>query len=561
MVLDAQQIAEAGWGRDVDALTRGRFEGRDLALVAHTLASLRAPEAVERLAILVNLTEADVREAAAFALGHTPGGAPALRDRLVVEDDEVVRASLFRALGRAGDEADLPLLRQGMAERPRVAVAALQAVAQLASRGVDTTALGDAVVGHLLSPDPRTHPMAAHALWRSRPTLGARQLQSLQRRWRRLADDAAKAQLLRVLLAEDSADPASLVREALSGAAPLTRLAALEVGVAHLTRPELAALAQDDDPWIRARLAPLAPLEGGATRALVAAGGATPDQRTETLEAALDDANPRVRTASAVALLSDPTESERSALATASDPVVRELLCEHYRTHPAGGAAAAVEARSLRTRVACLHAAAAAVAQGWEPPASAWDRWDGWADTGLFPLPQRVARLRVAASQPRRPSPRRRPGAETLAPDAVGATVTTSAGTFRLVLHPERTPLAVAAFVELAERGAYDGLRFHRVLPGVLVQTGDTRGDGMGGADWILPDELTDLPVVRGLVGMARGAADSGGGQWFVTTSAQPGLRGDHTWFAEVSAGFEVVRRLDADDTVEQIRIERVERR
>ncbi|MCB9681566.1 MAG: peptidylprolyl isomerase [Alphaproteobacteria bacterium] len=148
-----------------------------------------------------------------------------------------------------------------------------------------------------------------------------------------------------------------------------------------------------------------------------------------------------------------------------------------------------------------------------------------------------------------------------------GAVVSTTEGTFRLALDPDTAPLAVATFAWLAEQGfgadsayadvAWTGTTFHRVVPGFVVQSGDPRGDGLGGPGWLLPDETSGLPFVTGALGMATSGPDEGGSQWFVTTSPQPHLVGGYTRFGVVTDGLDVVQRLDPGDRVLDVVIER----
>ncbi|MEQ1572369.1 MAG: peptidylprolyl isomerase, partial [Myxococcota bacterium] len=138
------------------------------------------------------------------------------------------------------------------------------------------------------------------------------------------------------------------------------------------------------------------------------------------------------------------------------------------------------------------------------------------------------------------------------------ATVVTSEGTFTIDLEPEIAPLAVANFARLAESHFFDGLVFHRVVPGFVVQTGDPRGDGWGGPGYVIPDEVSAEDYDTGAVGMARSDRDTGGSQWFVTTSPQPHLTGEYTRFGEVVSGMYVVKRLHPGSQLLSVTIERL---
>ena len=140
-----------------------------------------------------------------------------------------------------------------------------------------------------------------------------------------------------------------------------------------------------------------------------------------------------------------------------------------------------------------------------------------------------------------------------------GARVETSKGSFHIALDPETAPLAVDNFATLAQKGFFDGVFWHRVVPGFVAQTGCPRGDGWGGPGWTLPDEVSAIPYDEGSVGMARSAPyDTGGSQWFVTTGPTPHLVGDYTRFGEVTQGMEVVRRLERGDIIESVILEQV---
>ena len=139
----------------------------------------------------------------------------------------------------------------------------------------------------------------------------------------------------------------------------------------------------------------------------------------------------------------------------------------------------------------------------------------------------------------------------------LGARVKTTRGELVLSFELEAAPYTVQRWVELAEAGHFDDLRFHRVVPDFVVQGGCPRGDGYGGPDFALPDELSPLPYAAGAVGMATGGPDTAGSQWFVTLSPQPHLDGDYTLFGQLEQGEDVLRRLQQGDRIEAVIIER----
>jgi len=125
-------------------------------------------------------------------------------------------------------------------------------------------------------------------------------------------------------------------------------------------------------------------------------------------------------------------------------------------------------------------------------------------------------------------------------------------GTIEIHLDVVEAPLASASFVALARRGFYDGLTFHRVEPGFVVQGGCPRGDGNGGPGYALRCEITRRAYARGSVGMALSVKDTGGSQFFITLSPQPQLDGGYTLFGQVVAGMDVVDKLRPGDVIER---------
>jgi len=135
----------------------------------------------------------------------------------------------------------------------------------------------------------------------------------------------------------------------------------------------------------------------------------------------------------------------------------------------------------------------------------------------------------------------------------VRAVVTTTKGSFTIELLPEDAPLTVDNFVQLARRGYYRGIVFHRVVPNFVIQDGDPRGDGNGGPGYAIRCEVNEVPYDRGAVGMALSGKDTGGSQWFVTHSPQPHLDGGYTVFGRVVAGMNVVDAIVRGDVIRSI--------
>ena len=128
-------------------------------------------------------------------------------------------------------------------------------------------------------------------------------------------------------------------------------------------------------------------------------------------------------------------------------------------------------------------------------------------------------------------------------------------GVVEIHLDLVEAPLTTASFVDLAREGFYDGLVFHRVEPGFIVQGGCPRGDGNGGPGYALRCEITRRPYGRGAVGMALSGKDTGGSQFFVTLSPQPHLDGGFTLFGQVVAGMDAVDRIRPGDVIERVEV------
>jgi peptidyl-prolyl cis-trans isomerase B (cyclophilin B) len=128
-------------------------------------------------------------------------------------------------------------------------------------------------------------------------------------------------------------------------------------------------------------------------------------------------------------------------------------------------------------------------------------------------------------------------------------------GSFAFTLRPDKAPKTVANFVTKARAGFYDGLTFHRVVPGFVVQGGDPLGTGTGGGTQ--PTELSDLPFDAGAIGVARGGdiKVSNDAQWFVCTAAAPHLNGQYTNFGQLTTGMDVVLTIKVGDKMKKVTI------
>ena len=127
----------------------------------------------------------------------------------------------------------------------------------------------------------------------------------------------------------------------------------------------------------------------------------------------------------------------------------------------------------------------------------------------------------------------------------------TNHGTFEIELFEDKAPITVKNFIDLAEKGFYDGLIFHRVIDGFMIQGGDPNGMGTGGPGYTIPDEFhEDLKHdSEGVLSMANAGPNTGGSQFFITLAATPWLDGHHSVFGKVVKGMDVVREIGKVDT------------
>ena len=140
-------------------------------------------------------------------------------------------------------------------------------------------------------------------------------------------------------------------------------------------------------------------------------------------------------------------------------------------------------------------------------------------------------------------------------PAARGAVLHTQKGDIEWAFFGDEAPQTVKNFVRLAERGYFDGLFVHRVVPNFVIQDGDPTGTGSGGPGWTLRCEYNRLRYEAGMVGMALSGKDTGGSQWFITEAPQPHLNGRYTIFARVVRGMDVVGRIVQGDRVLRVEI------
>jgi peptidyl-prolyl cis-trans isomerase B (cyclophilin B) len=183
------------------------------------------------------------------------------------------------------------------------------------------------------------------------------------------------------------------------------------------------------------------------------------------------------------------------------------------------------------------------------------------ADTAQPPAPP----VQQTQSPPTPPEPLH--VSTTKTDDVERAVFETSRGRIEVTFRDDKAPNTVASFVELAEKGFFDGTRFHRVEPGFVVQGGDPATKdpdadpatiGRGNPGWRLAAEFNDLTHERGVLAAARSAhPDSAGSQFYFTLAPAPRLDGGYTVFGKVVKGMDVVDRIQVGDTLESVKIVR----
>ncbi len=133
----------------------------------------------------------------------------------------------------------------------------------------------------------------------------------------------------------------------------------------------------------------------------------------------------------------------------------------------------------------------------------------------------------------------------------------TAKGVIKVELLADKAPLTVANFVNLAQRGFYDGLSFHRVIADFMIQGGCPEGSGRGGPGYRFEDETGNgVPHERGVLSMANAGPNTNGSQFFITHIKTDWLDGRHTVFGKVTEGIEVVDAIAQGDKINSVKIE-----
>jgi cyclophilin family peptidyl-prolyl cis-trans isomerase len=129
-------------------------------------------------------------------------------------------------------------------------------------------------------------------------------------------------------------------------------------------------------------------------------------------------------------------------------------------------------------------------------------------------------------------------------------TMTTNKGDIVFEMYDEDAPKTVGNMRELAEKGFYDGLSFHRIIKDFMIQGGCPQGTGTGGPGYTFEDEINSHKVERGALAMANAGPNTNGSQFFIVTiDAAPWLDGKHTVFGRVTSGMDIVDELEGLET------------
>jgi peptidyl-prolyl cis-trans isomerase B (cyclophilin B) len=135
--------------------------------------------------------------------------------------------------------------------------------------------------------------------------------------------------------------------------------------------------------------------------------------------------------------------------------------------------------------------------------------------------------------------------------------ITTNKGDINIVIFASKVPLTAANFLNLAQHGYYNGVKFHRVIKNFMIQGGDPTGTGSGGPGYKFEDEID--PTLKhnkaGILSMANAGPKTNGSQFFITHLATPHLDGKHAVFGEVTKGQDIVNAIAQGDKIESITI------
>jgi peptidyl-prolyl cis-trans isomerase B (cyclophilin B) len=147
---------------------------------------------------------------------------------------------------------------------------------------------------------------------------------------------------------------------------------------------------------------------------------------------------------------------------------------------------------------------------------------------------------------------------KTMAEPLPQVTMETTKGKIVLELAEDDAPNTVANFINLAEKGYFDGLTFHRVMPNFMIQGGDPTATGTGGPGYVIKDEFSPrLKHARGVISMANAGPNTGGSQFFITHVVTEWLDGKHAIFGRVTSGMEAVDAIQVGDKILKVTVDR----
>lgn len=139
----------------------------------------------------------------------------------------------------------------------------------------------------------------------------------------------------------------------------------------------------------------------------------------------------------------------------------------------------------------------------------------------------------------------------------INISIKTNKGTIKGVIYASKVPLTAANFLNLAQRGYYNGIKFHRVIPDFMIQGGDPTGTGRGGPGYRFEDEFDSSlkHTGPGIFSMANAGPGTNGSQFFITHVETSWLNGKHSVFGKVTEGQNVVNAIQAGDAIQSIEI------